>query len=131
MELSKPPGHVFILCEFSLYKYEGLVFIGNTHICCSKLFCYIVTEGKVKTSRPNLRETRDQGPGEELMSQSHYEYDKAFLVAAPGFIHSYAAADGHGAMGCNQRIFIILVVSAPVRVPTQRLLVPSFASVVG
>ena len=40
----------------------------------------------MKSSRPSLCETQDigKGPGQELMSPPHYEYDEAFLVAAHG-----------------------------------------------
>ena len=48
-------------------------------------------EGKMKSSRPSLQSTWNSGqadvghgPGQELVSPPHYEYDKAFLIAAYG-----------------------------------------------
>ena len=41
----------------------------------------------------------------------------------------YAAADAHGVMGCDQKTLSyrsVAVTQAPIRVPTQRPLVPSF-----
>jgi hypothetical protein len=40
-----------------------------------------MNKGKVKSSQPSLRKTRDKRPlGQELVSLPYYEYDKAFLV---------------------------------------------------
>ena len=87
----------------------------------------------------NRRETRDKRPlgRDPVRSWCHRHTSvKAFLVAAHGsmnWVHSYAAADVLGSMGYDQESFYtsMAVTSAPNRVPTQRILVPSFTSVIG
>ena len=56
----------------------------------------------------------------------------AYIVRGYLFLYYMATSDVHGAMAAVKKSFTNVVVTpAPVRVSTQRRLVPSFTSVVG
>ena len=68
---------------------------------------------KLKSSRPSLRETRDNRPLGRYPDRSWcYRQNSVKLSWSkpmdPWIVHSYAAADVHGAMACDQKTFTLV-----------------------
>ena len=76
--------------------------------------CYemsIIYEGKVKSSRPSLRETRDKRPlgrgPDRSWCHSHTSVQLSWSKSMDWkAAHSYDAADVHGVMGCDQKALL-------------------------